>query len=266
VDEDFLNTYNIRLIAGKNFSGKLSSIQSVIINEAALQTLKFGSPQEALNHRIHWQRKEFEVIGVFANYNHLFLKQAFEPIMLSFHPAASGFITMNVEHERQTEALRAARREFKALFPDTPFEYNFLESSYDRQYRSIQQFELAATFFAVLAIVIACLGLFCLSYYAVQRRIREVAVRRIFGAGVLDVLLLLAKRYVMITFLSCLIGAAVTFYIMQDWLQNFAFAIRLSPIDFLIPLVMIYILVIVTVFFNSVKTAVANPTHSLKQN
>ena len=121
-------------------------------------------------------------------------------------------------------------------------------------------------FFAVVAIVIACLGLFCLSYYAVQQRIREVAVRRIFGAGLIDVLMLLSGRYIVIVLASCLVGSAVTFYIMRDWLQNFAFAIHLTPLDFLIPLVTISMLVIATVFYNCLKTAIVNPAHSLKEN
>ena len=265
VDEEFLKTYDIRLIAGKNFSGKLSGLPSVIINEAALQTLKFDSPEEALSHRIHWQRKEFEVIGVFKNYNHLFLQESFEPIMLAFHPGANGFITLKVSDGKYEQALQTARREMNYLFPEMPFEYSFLESSYEGQYRSIKQFESMAAFFAVLAIIIACLGLFCLSYYNVQRRIREVAVHKIFGAKLIDVLLLLSKKYVMIALVSCLIGSSVTFYIMNAWLQNFAFAIRLTLLDFLIPMVAILLLVAAMIFYNCLKTAATNPSHALKQ-
>jgi putative ABC transport system permease protein len=266
VDEEFLKTYDIRLIAGNNFSDNPSQIPSVIINEAALQTLKFDSPEEALNHRIHWQRREFEVIGVFKNYNHLFLKESFEPIMLAFHPGANGFITLKVSDGKYKQALEVAHREMKLLFPEMPFEYSFLETTYEGQYHSIQQFESMAAFFAILAIIIACLGLFCLSYYTVQRRVREVAVRKIFGAGLADVLLLLSKKYVVIVLVSCLIGSTATFYIMRDWLQNFAFAIRLSPMDFLIPLIAILLLVTATILYNCLKTAIVNPSHSLKQN
>ena len=158
-----------------------------------MQTLKFDSPQEALNHRIHWQNKEYEVIGVFANYNHLFLKETFEPILLSFNPSTQGFITFRTEGGHYNQAVAAAKKEMQALFPAAPFEYDFLESAYDRQYHPIQQFETLAKYFAMLAIAIACLGLFALSYFSVQKRIREVAVRKVFGADIFDVLLLLSK-------------------------------------------------------------------------
>src|SRR5688572_17851663 len=108
VDDNFLSTYSIKLIAGKSFSGRTSRIPAVILNEAALQTLKFDSPEEALNHRIHWQRKEYEVIGVFSNYNHLFLKKSFEPIMLSYDPFTAGYITIKFQDGSQERALNVA--------------------------------------------------------------------------------------------------------------------------------------------------------------
>jgi putative ABC transport system permease protein len=266
VDENFLKTYAIRLIGGKNFPNKDSGIPSIILNEAALETLKFESPEEALNHRIHWQRREFEVIGVFANYNHLFLKETFEPIMLSFNPSATGFITLKVQQGYYEQALAVANDEMQSLFPSTPFEYNFLESTYNHQYRSVQQFELLANYFSLLAIVIACLGLFALSYYSVQRKINEIAVRKVFGAGMLDVLLLLSKKYFGIAILSCLVGSLITFYVMDEWLQNFAFAIRLGIPDFLIPLSAITIIVVLTVSYNCLKTSLINPSQSLKHH
>ena len=266
VDENFLSTYDIRLVAGRNFSDKAGEIPCIILNEAAVQTLKFDSPREALNHRIHWQRKEYEVIGVFANYNHLFLRETFEPIILSFHSSAQGFITFKIDEQFSGQALAAARREMQSLFPESRFEYSYLESTYDYQYQPIQQFDLLVKYFAMLAIVIACLGLFALSYYSVQQRIREVAVRKVFGAGIYDVLFLLSRNYLKISVLSCLLGSGLAFYLMHEWLQNFAFAIRLDFTDFLIPLAVITLIVALTLSYNCFRTSLVNPSHSLKQN
>ncbi len=266
VDKNFLNTYDIRLLAGMNFSDKASEIPTVILNEAALQTLKFDSPQDALNHRIHWQQKEYEIIGVFANYNHLFLKETFEPIMLSFRPFTPGYITLKIQDGYVEEALTIAKQQMQSLFPSTPFEYSFLESTYNHQYQPIQQFESLAKYFAFLAIAIACLGLFALSYYSVQRRMMEIAVRKVFGAGSFDILFLLSKSYVKITVISCLVGSLLTFYLMKEWLQNFAFATTLNGFDFLIPLIFITFIVLTTVSYNCVRTSFVNPSHSLKHN
>ena len=266
VDENFLNTYDIRLIAGKKFSDKSSGIPTIVLNEAALRTLKFDSPQEALNHRIHWQRKEYEVIGVFANYNHLFLKETFEPIILNYNPSPPGFLTFKTDEGYYEQALAAAKKEMQALFPTAPFEYDFLESAYDHQYQGILQFELLAKYFAFLAIVIACLGLFALSYFSAQKRIREMAVRKVFGASIFDVLLLLSGNYLKISVVSCLLGSLLAFYLMSDWLQNFAFAVRLGLSDFFIPWIAITCIVALTVSYNCFKTSFVNPSHSLKNN
>ena len=266
VDEDFLPTYGIGLIAGSNFTKSSGDIPSVIINEAALTTLKFDSPRDALSHRIHWQRKEYEVIGVFANYNHLFLKETFEPVMLTYEPAATGFITIKVNDGRNTEALAVAARELQALFPASPFEYAFLQSTYDRQYDSIRRFEMLIKYFALLAILIACLGLFALSYYSGQRRLREMSVRKVFGAEVIDVLILLSRSYITIVLISCILGSFLTWHIMSKWLENFAFAIKLDPADFTMPMGLITSIVIATLSFNCVKTSFINPTTILKQS
>jgi putative ABC transport system permease protein len=266
VDENFLNTYNIRLIAGKSFSDNLSGVSSVVINEAARQILKFESPEEAVGHRIHWQREEYDVVGVVSNYNHLFLKEAFEPIMLSYNPAATGFITLKIHQEHYDEALKYAKREMQALFPGSPFEYDFLETTYDNQYRSIQQFDWLVSYFSFLAILIACLGLFSLSFYTVQRRVKEIAVRKVFGATIRDVLILLSKNYFKIALISCSIGSCLTFYVMNEWLANFAFAIQLVAFDFLIPLIVITLIILCTISYNCIRTSIATPSKSLKND
>lgn len=265
VDENFLNTYNIRLLEGRNFNPN-ADIPSVMLNEAALSTLKFVSPKEAIGHRIHWQGREFEVVGVFANYNHLFLKESLDPVMLTYGPGSTGYITMKIQDGSGAEALAVASKELQALFPGNPFEYTFLEATYDNQYRSIGQFESLTQYFASLAILIACFGLFSLSYYSVGRRIREVAVRKILGAGVKDVTLLLAKGYLSIACISCATGSLVTWYAMNEWLQNFAFAIQLNVNDFVFPMATIALIVMVTVSYSCVKASMTNPSIILKQS
>lgn len=264
VDESFISTYNIRLIAGRNFSDRPADTHAVILNEAALQTLKFESPEDALNHRIHWQRNEYEVVGVFANYNHLFLKEAFEPIMLSFTPAATGFMTMSVQKGYYDRALEYAKAEMQSLFPHNPFESHFLEATYNAQYHAVQQFEGLAKYFSLLAILIACLGLFALSFYTLQRRVKEIAVRKVFGARIPDLLFLLSKNYLRITMISCALGTCLTYYIMDQWLRNFAFAINLGISDFLVPLVGMTLITLLTISYNCLRISFTNPSRSLK--
>jgi putative ABC transport system permease protein len=162
--------------------------------------------------------------------------------------------------------MAIAKKEMQALFPGAPFEYEFLEATYDLQYQDIQQFESLSKYFASLAIIIACLGLFALSYYSTQRRTKEVAVRKIFGARIFNLLFFLSKSYLKITVVSGLLGSFLTFYLMNAWLQNFAFAIDLDVTDFLIPLTAVTIIAAVTVSYNCLKISLTNPSHSLRDN
>ena len=154
----------------------------------------------------------------------------------------------------------------QALFPAAPFEYDFLESAYERQYHPFSNLKHWQNISQCSPLSIACLGLFALSYFSVQKRIREVAVRKVFGAGIFDVLLLLSKNYLKISVISCLLGSLLAFYLMTEWLQNFAFAIHLGLADFLIPLIAITAVVTLTVSYNCCRTSLINPSHSLKHN
>ena len=152
----------------------------------------------------------------------------------------------------------------QALFPGTPFEFMFLETSYNQQYHGVQQFETLTKYFAMLAITIACLGLFALSFYGAQRRIKEIAVRKIFGAQFFDVVWLLTVNYIKVGFISCVVGSCVTLFIMNEWLENFAFSISLGSRDFLAPLAIITLIILGTVSYNCIRASSLNPSHALK--
>jgi len=265
VDENFINTYSIRLVSGRNFSEKLSQEKNnVIINEAALGTLQFKSAQEALNQTVYWGHSVYEIIGVFSNYNHLFLQEAFEPILLSYNPSPTGFFTIKIQEGYDQLAVEKTKSEMNVVFPEYPFEYQHIATSYKHQYKKIQQFDSLTKYFALTSLVIAALGQFALSAYSMQNRLKEIAIRKVYGADLKDILVLLLRPYILMTLGSSIIGTCISFYIMDKWLQNFAFSIDLRLLDFIIPLLFILIIVLLTLGYNCVRTAITNPSRNLK--
>jgi len=265
VDDNFIKTYNARIIAGRDFSEKLAhESEKVIINEAALSTLKFNSPEEAVNQKVFWGGVQFEIVGVIANYNHFSLQESFEPIMLSYNPAPFGYYTMKIQSSFDQQAIDKARQEMALVFPDNPFDYQHLTSTYASQYKKVEQFDSLTKYFALTSIVISGLGLFALSAYSMQNKTKEVAVRKVYGAEFRDVVVLLSRPYIIMTLLSSGIGSALSIYIMQRWLSNFAFSVELQVLDFVMPLMFILVIVLATLSYNCVKIAITNPSKSLK--
>lgn len=264
VDQDFFRTYGVQLLAGRPFSDTFSTeAEAVIINEATLSILKFSTPAEALHQRIRWRRQEYEVVGVCANYNHQYLQTIVEPLVLCYNPTPGGFFTLQVKPGHDAAAIDGAKRTLAALFPDAPFEYEFIKTSYDKQYAIIDRFETVVQAFAAIAVLIACAGLFALAAHHVQYRTREIAIRKVFGARTAQVVTWLTARYVRIVLISTTLGSVVTFYAMQQWLQNFAFAITPGVVDFGGPLVVLLAITLAAVAYPCINASWKNPARTL---
>jgi putative ABC transport system permease protein len=263
-DQDFFRTYDVQLLAGRPFSDKFATeTQAVIINEATLSILKFATPAEALHQRIRWRREEYEIVGVCANYNHQYLQAIVEPLVLCYNPTPGGFVTLQVKPGHDAAAIESAKRELSSLFPDAPFEYDFIKTSYDRQYAVIDRFETVVQGFAAIAVIIACAGLFALAAHHVQYRVREIAVRKVFGARTTQVITWLTARYIRIVLISAALGSVITFYTMRAWLENFAFAITPGVADFAGSLLALLGITLVAVAYPCVRASWKNPARTL---
>lgn len=264
VDQDFFHTYHVPLVAGRAFSDKFSTeAQAVIINEATLSILKFSTPAEALHQRIRWRREVYEIVGVCANYNHQYLQTIVEPLVLCYNPAPGGFATLQIKPGHDAVAIESAKRELATLFPDAPFEYDFIKTTYDRQYAVIDRFGTVVQAFAAIAVIIACAGLFALAAHHVQYRTREIAVRKVFGARTTQVITWLTARYMRVVLISAALGSIITFYAMQQWLQNFAYAITPGIGDFAGPLMALLGITLVAVAYPCMRASWKNPAHTL---
>jgi len=261
VGQYFLPTYGIQLIEGRNFSSKFSGeTDKIVINEAALKVLNIFLPKDAINMNVIFGSKEYTIIGVFKNYNHLFLEKAFEPIILSYTTMPVGYFTIKIKDiDKIQDALAITKKEMSKVFPDRPFEYDNVSTIYDKQYIEINKFNLLMKALSILAVLVSALGLFALAGYSSQKEFKPTVIRKIFGATVIDTLLSLFKGFGIKMIVGSAIGSVVTYFLMQHWLQNFAFAIELGIGNFFIAFIVLLIVLIISVGYDCIKLSVINP-------
>ncbi len=258
---DFIPTYGIQLIEGRNFSSEYSGETSkLVVNEAALKVLNVAQAKDAINMRVIYGGKEYTIIGVFKNYNHLFLEKAFEPIILNYTAYPSGYFTIKINDvDKIQDALTITRKEFSNVFPDRPFEYDLVSNSYNQQYDEISKFNLFMKALSILALLVSALGLLALAGYSSQKELKPTVIRKIFGATETDTLFQLFKGFGIQLIVGSVLGSLITYFLMQQWLQNFAFATNVGVGNFVIAFLILLTVLIITVAYDFIKLSVINP-------
>lgn len=269
VDHDYIGLYNIKLIAGRNFDptdyntdwGKLHNI---ILSTAAVRLLGFSSPEKAINNQISVNDRPWTVIGVVNDWHQKSLRYALEPTMLMPLYNTNNPISVKVNTDNVTATMAAVKEKYSAFFPGNPFDYFFLDEAFNRQYKNDQLFGKAFTLFAGLAIFIACLGLLGLSAFGTSQRIKEIGIRKVLGASVANIVLLLSKDFVWLILVAFLIASPIGWWIMHQWLEDFAYRIPLNPWIFAAAGLLAVLIAIVTISFQAIKAALATPVKSLR--
>jgi putative ABC transport system permease protein len=262
VDFDYIKTMQMKIVMGRGFSPlyPTDSVSSVIINEAAVK--KFG-----------WKNpigKQFEddpvktVIGVVKDFNFFSLHSAIGPLIMSIKPNQFYYLLIRIKPGNIPGTIDFINRTWKSVVPGRPFDYSFLEKHFDEIYKNDQQTEQLFGFFSFLAIFIACLGLFGLASYTVEQRTKEIGVRKVLGASVSGVVLLLSKDFLKLVIAAAIIAVPVSYYIMSNWLQDFAYKTKMSPAIFIIVGLTVFIIALATISFQAVKAATSNPIKSLR--
>lgn len=259
VANNYFLQYNIPLIAGRYFTNEPSDQNNWIINESAVRILGFENVNEAIGQQLNRGR----VIGVVKDFHHESLKKAIPPILFNCGQVFN-YYSVKLETGQLKQTMAEIKSSYEQLFPGSPYEYFFLDEFFNRQYKAEQQFNFLFSLFSGLAIFIACLGVFGLSSYNTLQRTKEVGVRKISGASVRSILILLSQDIVKLILIACLIGLPIIFVVMQKWLENYATRIEINVGLLVIPVVIIFLMGLVSVSFQSVKTALTNPAHSLR--
>jgi putative ABC transport system permease protein len=286
VDQDFLSVMAIQLIKGRNFkeSAKLNIEEAYkndpmnhlktqkreyIINETALKMIGWKNAEEALGKHFSWSIAGIElqkgpIVGVVKDYHQETMKNKIEPLVIIKEPLWFNNFLIKLEGKNIQASLTAIEQIWKKHFPDYSMEFAFLDDLYNKLYETERKQLELIYIFSALAIVIAFLGIFGLLSYTLKTREREIAIRKVLGADLASLTVLLGKKFIYFTLIGMLIAIPVTWLTMQQWLENFVYRIDIQALDFVLPLSLILVVLILTISFQMKKMATANPARVLK--
>jgi putative ABC transport system permease protein len=264
VDCDFLDTYGINIVSGRNFSEEFSTDKegTYIINEAAAEKFAWNSPTgKTLSDT---GGITGPVIGVIKNFHFNSLYRNIEPMALLFRPKAFRYFTLRIRSQNIPQTIASIDEAWKKFAPGQPLEYAFLDDQIDSFYKSDQRLNKIFLYFAALAIFIACLGLFGLTSFTAEQRTKEIAIRKVLGASTPSLANLLSKEFAKWVAAANALAWPIAYFVMNHWLQNFAYRTGIRIWMFLPAAVLSLGIAVLTVSFQSIKVAVSNPVDSLR--
>jgi putative ABC transport system permease protein len=265
VDPDFIQTYGITVMSGRSFNPSIKSdMESVLINEAALTEFGLGDAENALKERVILGDDTVAVLGVLKNYHWASLKTDHTPWLFKADTISSRSFSIHLSGKNINETIRQVEKEYKEAFPGNPFDYYFLDDFFNTQYRDEQQFAKLFTLFAILAIIIACLGLWGLASFTTTQKLKEIGIRKVMGASVSGIISLLSWQFLKLVAIASLIAIPLTWYGIEAWLGNFAFRIGLRWDLFVVPVVILCVLALSTVSLQILRGARTNPAKILR--
>lgn len=265
MDHDFVGSYGLEVVAGRTFSGDVPNERNnVMLNEAAARHMGFEKYDDAIDDQINFWGDTFRIVGVLKNYRQESLKKDFEPLIFRYNSAPGGFYSIKFNSADVKESMARFENDWKEFFPGNSFNYFFLDDHYNKQYQADQQFGKVFGLFSALAIFIACLGLFGLSSLTAIQRTKEIGVRKVLGASVGSILTLVSRDYLLLMGVAILLATPLSWWIMNNWLQEFASRISLTWWIFALPSLMVILVALLTVSIHTLKAAQTNPSRALR--
>ncbi len=265
IDYDFFDTYENELIAGRVFSVDFTGdSSSVVINRKSVEVLGFKNPESAVGALISIGGDTLTVVGVVENYHQEGLKNDFRQTAFQIDPRSQSYYSIKVETEDLPQTITYAREKYQLLFPGNPFDYFFLDTFFNRQYKNDRQFGQVFGFFALLAIFVASLGLFGLASFTASQRTKEIGIRKVLGSTVPNIFLLLSKDFLKLVLIANIIAIPLVWMLMERWLNTFAFRTDIGIWIFIAATSITIVIAGVTVSYQSIRAANANPINSLR--
>lgn len=265
-DENYFATYQVPIVAGRNFYPVMANeTKSVIINEKAAEDMGFESAAEAVGQKINVRDREMEIVGVAKDFHHESLQKELEPYIYQFrHPHEFGYYPALVNTANIPALMKSVRQVWKKHYPNALPDFFFLDTYFNKQYISYKQLGQLAGASSLLAIFIACLGLFALVSHTVNKKVKEIGVRKVNGAKVSEIMTMLNRDFVKWVIIAFVIATPIAYYTMSRWLENFAYKTPLSWWIFALAGVMALGIALLTVSWQSWRAAARNPVEALR--
>lgn len=266
IDHDYIKTMGIEVLKGRSFSKDFKGDSAaMIINETTAGLLGYGDPvgKNIYANNGNGSMTTYTVIAVVKNFHFESLRQNIGPLCFTLGNS-TGLASFKVSAGNIKNLLSQVENKWKAMVPSVPFSYRFLDDAFDEMYRAEQRIGKVALSFAILAILIACLGLFGLATYIAEQRTKEIGVRKVLGASVGNIVSMLSKDFIKLVFVSALFAFPLAWWFMHTWLQDFAYRINIGWWIFIIAGAVAVLIALLTVSFQAIKAAIANPVKSLR--
>lgn len=265
VDNEFIPAYGIKLITGRNFSESYGmNKKSAILNQKAVALLGFKNAEDAINKKIRNGGDTVTVVGVTADFHQLGLQKIIDPMILIPRENSFRYYSLKLSKENTGQTISSLKKIWSGYFPKDPFNYFFLDESFGQQYKADMLFGTVFGIFSFLAILIACFGLLGLSAYNVLQRTKEIGIRKVLGANVNSILILLSRDFLKLILFALVLAIPLGWFVMSKWLQDYAFRIDIGWWVFAIAGISALIIALMTICIQSLKAATKNPVHSLK--
>jgi len=266
VDSDFISDYGIQVIAGRAFQREMATDASMafVLNEAAVSNFGFATPEEALGKQLTRGSRSGPVIGVVKNFHIKGLKSEIQPHIMQMRTRDFSTLSLTVETENIGKTLNFIEKRWQELQLGNTFSYFFLDEDFNRQYGSEERMGRLFSIFTILGIIIAGLGLFGLASFMAEQRTKEIGIRKVLGASVSGLILLISKDFTKWVLMANLIAWPVAYFFMNNWLQNFAYRTNLALWIFALSGVIALAIALLTVSYQAIKVALANPVEALR--
>lgn len=263
IDNEYVKTFDLKVIAGRDFDkAHPNEGKSMILNRAMVQALGFKDPESAIGQKVV-QGDTLEIVGVLENYHQMSLKETITPLVYRFNQGSS-FYCFKVESNNYSEVLSALEEKWKTFFPGNPVEYFYLDEFFNRQYDGDRQFGQIFGIFTILAVFIACMGLFGLASFMTMQRTKEIGIRKVLGSTAPNIVLLLSRGFIQLVLIANLIAWPLAWWTMTRWLEGFPYHVSINPVIFIAAGAGVVLIAFLSVSTQTMKAALLNPAETLK--
>ena len=266
-DTDYLHVYGFHLLAGRNFVAS-DTMNEIVINQKAVEEYGFQSPQDAVGKVLVRpnDKQAFPIVGVVKDFQQFGVQSKIDPVLITTNKKYSSIFNIKLPDDVSgwKKSIKVIEGEWKKLYAGVPFNYKFYDETIKKFYQEEEKLQTLVTAATAIAILISCLGLFGLATLTAFRRTKEVGIRKVLGASVSGIVQLLSKEFLTLVLISVIIATPIAWWIMNKWLQDYAYRVEIKWWIFIIAAVTAVAIALLTVSYQAIKAAIANPVKSLR--